>query len=453
MNLEINIPKGASQILRRLEEHGYEAFVVGGCVRDSLLGKVPHDWDITTSALPMEVKALFPRTIDTGLQHGTVTVLAAGQAYEITTYRVDGEYLDGRHPSRVTFTASLEEDLKRRDFTINAMAFSESTGLRDFFGGADDLKKGVIRAVGDPRGRFGEDALRIMRAVRFSAQLGYEIEDKTLRAMKELAPTLKKISAERVAAELEKTLVSPHPERLRLAYECGITAVVLPEFDRCMETPQNNPHHMYNVGEHTIHALENARPDRVLRLALLLHDFGKPDCLTTDEKGIDHFYGHPEVSAELVDRILRRLKYDNLTRKRVVTLARYHDRAVRNTEPGVRKAVIRIGEDLFPLWLEVKRADALAQSTYRREDKLAELDRICRIYEKILEQKDCLSLKDLAVSGNDLIAEGMKPGREIGRVLGAMLEDVVNTPEHNTRDYLLAHWLPKKGRAGSEQSG
>lgn len=443
MNLEINIPKGASQILRRLEEHGYEAFVVGGCVRDSLLGKQPHDWDITTSALPPEVKALFGRTIDTGLQHGTVTVLMAGEAYEITTYRVDGEYLDGRHPSKVTFTASLEEDLRRRDFTINAMAFSESTGIRDFFGGADDLEKGVIRAVGDPFERFGEDALRIMRAVRFSAQLGYEIEDNTLKAMKELAPTLRKISAERVAAELEKTLLSPHPEKLRLAYECGITAVVLPEFDRCMETPQNNPHHMYNVGEHTIHAVENARPDRVLRLALLLHDFGKPDCLTTDEKGIDHFYGHPEVSAALANQILRRLKYDNLTRNKVVTLARYHDRAVRHTQPGVRKAVIRIGEDLFPLWLEVKKADALAQSTYRREEKLAELEKIRRMYEKILENGDCLSLKGLAVSGNDLIAAGMKEGREVGRILGVMLEDVVSTPEHNTREYLLDRYLPK----------
>ena len=441
-DIEIRIPPGAARILRVLEDHGYEAFVVGGCVRDSLLGRNPNDWDITTSALPLQVKALFRRTIDTGLKHGTVTVLMDGEPFEITTYRVDGEYLDGRHPSEVTFTASLQEDLQRRDFTINAMAYSEKKGLQDLFGGLPDFEKGLIRAVGDPAKRFGEDALRIMRAVRFAAQLGYEVEADTVQAMKELAPTLSKISAERIAAELEKLLVSPHPEKLKMAYECGITAVILPEFDRCMETAQNNPHHKYSVGEHTIVSIGNARPDRILRYTMLMHDMGKPSCKTTDEQGIDHFYGHQEVSAQMANDILRRLKSDNETRRSVSRLVRYHDLTCGLTGKSVRKAISLIGEDLFPLYLEVKDADTRAQSDFRFQEKMDYLEEVRLLYRKILEEGDCLSLKDLAVNGKDLIAAGMKPGREIGEVLEAMYRDVIDDPEHNNKEYLMEKYGP-----------
>ena len=441
-DIEIRIPPGAARILRVLEDHGYEAFVVGGCVRDSLLGRNPNDWDITTSALPLQVKALFRRTIDTGLKHGTVTILMDGEPFEVTTYRVDGEYLDGRHPSEVTFTASLQEDLQRRDFTINAMAYSEKKGLQDLFGGLPDLEKCLIRAVGDPAKRFGEDALRIMRAVRFAAQLGYEVEEDTVQAMKELAPTLSKISAERIAAELEKLLVSPHPEKLKMAYECGITAVILPEFDRCMETAQNNPHHKYSVGEHTIVSIGNARPDRILRYTMLMHDMGKPSCKTTDEQGIDHFYGHQEVSAQMANDILRRLKSDNETRRSVSKLVRYHDLTCGLTGKSVRKAISLIGEDLFPLYLEVKDADTRAQSDFRFQEKMDYLEEVRLLYRKILEEGDCLSLKDLAVNGKDLIAAGMKPGREIGEVLGAMYRDVIDDPEHNNKEYLMEKYGP-----------
>ena len=441
-DIEIRIPPGAARILRVLEDHGYEAFVVGGCVRDSLLGRNPNDWDITTSALPLQVKALFRRTIDTGLKHGTVTILMDGEPFEVTTYRVDGEYLDGRHPSEVTFTASLQEDLQRRDFTINAMAYSERKGLQDLFGGLPDLEKGLIRAVGDPAKRFGEDALRIMRAVRFAAQLGYEVEEDTVQAMKELAPTLSKISAERIAAELEKLLVSPHPEKLKMAYECGITAVILPEFDRCMETAQNNPHHKYSVGEHTIVSIGNARPDRILRYTMLMHDLGKPSCKTTDEQGIDHFYGHQEVSAQMANDILRRLKSDNETRRSVSKLVRYHDLTCGLTGKSVRKAISLIGEDLFPLYLEVKDADTRAQSDFRFQEKMDYLEEVRLLYRKILEEGDCLSLKDLAVNGKDLIAAGMKPGREIGEVLEAMYRDVIDDPEHNNKEYLMEKYGP-----------
>ena len=437
----IRIPEQVSTILAKLQESGYEAYIVGGCVRDALLGREPNDWDITTSALPMDVKRIFVKTVDTGLQHGTVTVLAGGKGYEVTTYRVDGVYEDGRHPKTVTFTPSLREDLQRRDFTINAMAYREPGVLVDLFGGQKDLADGVIRAVGDPVQRFSEDALRILRAIRFSAQLGYRIEDETLRAASELAVNLRKISAERIRVELEKTITSDHPALLRTAYEAGITAMFLPEFDQCMETRQNNPHHCYTVGEHILKSMELIRNDRILRLTMLLHDVGKPACLTTDEQGIDHFYGHQEVSASMAQAILKRLKYDNDTISKVVKLVRYHDMQIRLTAPAVRKAVVKIGEDLFPLFLEVKQADLLAQSTYQREDKQEILDEVKRLYAEIIGHGDCLNLKHLAVNGSDLVRMGVKPGREVGDILARMLNDVLDVPSHNDKDYLLGRFV------------
>ena len=437
----IRIPEQVSTILAKLQESGYEAYIVGGCVRDALLGREPNDWDITTSALPMDVKRIFVKTVDTGLQHGTVTVLAGGKGYEVTTYRVDGVYEDGRHPKAVTFTPSLREDLQRRDFTINAMAYREPGVLVDLFGGQKDLADGVIRAVGDPVQRFSEDALRILRAIRFSAQLGYRIEDETLRAASELAVNLRKISAERIRVELEKTITSDHPALLRTAYEAGITAMFLPEFAQCMETRQNNPHHCYTVGEHILKSMELIRNDRILRLTMLLHDVGKPACLTTDEQGIDHFYGHQEVSASMAQAILKRLKYDNDTIRKVVKLVRCHDMQIRLTAPAVRKAVVKIGEDLFPLFLEVKQADLLAQSTYQREDKQEILDEVKRLYAQIIDRGDCLNLKHLAVNGSDLVRMGVRPGREVGDILARMLNDVLDVPSHNDKDYLLGRFV------------
>ena len=426
--------------MEKLQASGHEAYVVGGCVRDALLGREPHDWDITTSALPQEVKEIFDRTVDTGLKHGTVTVMMGREGYEVTTYRVDGVYEDGRHPKEVTFTPNLREDLQRRDFTINAMAYCPSEGLVDLFGGREDLENGVIRAVGDPMQRFSEDALRIMRAVRFSAQLGYEIEPATLAAAKTLAPTLQKISSERLRDELEKILLSDRPDYLRKAYEAGITRQFLPEFDRCMETPQVNPHHCYTVGEHTLKGITLIRSDKILRLTMLLHDIGKPSCRTTDDKGIDHFYGHQDASAEMALGILRRLKYDNDTIRKVTTLVRYHDLSVRLTAPKVRKAVVKIGEDLFPLFLEVKQADLLAQSDYMRDDKQDKLDQLRTIYAGIVARGDCLSLKDLAVKGADIIAAGVAPGKKVGSILSQMLDDVLDVPEHNDKDYLMGRY-------------
>ena len=276
MAIKILLPEKVNMIIETIQAAGFEAYAVGGCVRDSILGRIPDDWDITTSAKPHEIKKLFKRTIDTGIQHGTVTVMLDKDGYEVTTYRIDGEYEDSRHPKEVTFTSNLKEDLRRRDFTINAMAYNEKVGLVDIFEGMSDIEKKVIRCVGDAKERFTEDALRMMRAVRFSAQLGYSIDEDTKNAIKELAPTLQKISAERIQVELVKLVLSPNPDYLKIAYETGITAQVFPEFDLCMETKQNNPHHMYSVGEHTLWSMKHIKADRVLRLAMLFHDMGKP---------------------------------------------------------------------------------------------------------------------------------------------------------------------------------
>lgn len=435
--MELRIPEKAEIILHTLEEAGYEAYVVGGCVRDSILGRSPDDWDITTSAKPEEVKALFRRTVDTGLIHGTVTVMLDKEGFEVTTYRVDGEYEDGRHPKEVSFTASLEEDLKRRDFTINAMAYNPKRGLVDLFGGVQDMENRIIRCVGNPLERFTEDALRILRAVRFSAQLGFSIEGETLKAISVLAPNLKYVSAERIQVELLKLLVSPHPDYLRTAYEAGITKEILPEFDRCMETEQNTPHHCYNVGEHTLQSLLNIRADKVLRLTMLLHDFGKPVVKRTDENGRDHFKTHGPEGEKMAVSILRRLKMDNDTIRKVRSLIKWHDYRPKGEAVSVRKAASLIGEELFPLYLEVQKADILAQSTYRREEKLARLTAVSALYEEILDRGQCISLKTMALTGRDLIDAGYTPGKELGEILEKLLVHVLENPEDNKKEILL----------------
>lgn len=439
--VHIRIPEGAAFVLDHLHKAGYEAYIVGGCVRDSILGRTPEDWDITTSALPAEVKRVFRRTVDTGIQHGTVTVLYDREQFEVTTYRIDGDYVDARHPENVTFTRSLLEDLRRRDFTINAMAYSEETGLVDEFDGLCDIDRRLIRAVGDPVERFSEDALRILRAIRFAAQLGYEIDGGTQRAIAELAPNLQKISAERIRVELEKLLVSDHPEELRRMYALGVLHEILPEFDACMSCPQNNPHHQYNVGEHIIHSVIAVRSDRILRLAMLLHDIGKPPCRTTDEHGIDHFHGHVEKGTEMARAILKRLRYDNDTIQKVTKLVECHDMYMLETPAGVRHGIVKTGKELFPLLMEVKAADTAAQSSYHIEEKRQLWHRWMSLYEEIIARGDPLGRGDLAVSGRDLIGAGVRPGKDLGEILERMLEDVLTEPSHNTREYLLDHYV------------
>lgn len=434
---DIRLPEKVNTIITTLQNAGFEAYAVGGCVRDSILGRQPEDWDITTSATPGETKALFGKTFDTGIEHGTVTVLLDREGFEVTTYRIDGKYEDSRHPKEVTFTRSLKEDLLRRDFTINAMAYNEKEGLVDIFGGLADLKEKRIRCVGEAKARFSEDALRILRGVRFAAQLGFSIEDGTRAGMRELAPTLRNISAERIQTELIKMLVSDRPGLLLEAYELGITAQFLPEFDRLMATEQETPHHMYNVGEHTIHAMENVRADKILRLTMLLHDMGKPALKTMDENGRAHFKKHAFESEKIAENVLRRLKFDNDTLRKVTRLVCYHDYRMPAGAKNVRRAMNRIGEDIFPYYMEVRRADVLAQSMYKREEKIKNLDEIEELYDDIVKKGQCVSLKELAVTGRDLIEAGMEPGKKIGEKLNELLLLVIERPELNTKEELL----------------
>lgn len=435
----IKLPKDVEMILTTLHNNGYEAYVVGGCVRDALLMKTPDDWDITTSAKPHEVKKLFPRTFDTGIQHGTVTVRVNHTNYEVTTFRIEDDYVDGRHPSSVAFTNLLSEDLKRRDFTINAMAYNSTVGLVDLFDGRHDLEHKIIRCVGNAKERFEEDALRILRALRFSAQLHFQIEANTLIAIKECATLLTKISMERVNVELTKLLISNHPEYIQLLYDTGVSKVILPEFDIMMETMQCNPHHCYSVGKHTIETLKHVPNDPILRYSMLFHDLGKPNKKTTDDKGIDHFYGHQKESAIIAHKIMRRLKFDSHSMQLIERYVEHHDCRMEPTLRNVRRNVAHIGKDLFPNFFLIQRADILAQSDYLRDKKLETLSLVETIYKTIIEEEHCLSIKDLKINGKDLLDLGFTAGPRIGQILQSLLNEVLENPEMNQHDTLITY--------------
>lgn len=435
--MRIEMPGHVEQIIEVLGSSGFEAYAVGGCVRDALLGREPGDWDITTSAAPQEVKRLFPRTVDTGLQHGTVTVLMDHCGYEVTTYRIDGEYEDGRHPKSVEFTSSLTEDLKRRDFTINAMAYSHESGIIDEFGGMEDLKNGIIRCVGCAMDRFHEDALRILRAIRFSAQLGFDIEEETKKAISVIAPNLRKVSMERIQVEITKLLMSGHPEAFRKVWETGVSSIVLPEFDAMMECSQNNPYHSITVGEHTLKMLELIPAGRVLRWTALLHDTGKLSTKRAEDDGREFFPGHAEAGAAAAKDILKRFKMDNETIDRVSRLIRWHAYPFHGDRICVRKALNLVGDDIFSDLLIVMEADTRAQSHFEQQQRLEELYKVRDIYHSIVQDGDCYSLKGLAVNGNDLIGAGIRPGKHMGALLNRLLEDVIADQEVNNREELM----------------
>lgn len=436
----MDIPRDVELIINVLEKAGYEAYAVGGCVRDAILGRKPDDWDVTTSALPQDVKRLFRRTVDTGIKHGTVTVLIKSTGYEVTTYRVDGNYTDGRRPDSVRFTSNLLEDLKRRDFTINAMAYNPKTGLVDIFGGHDDLRNKIIRCVGDAKERFGEDALRMLRAVRFAAQLGFNIEDNTMAAIKELAPSIANISEERIREELEKLIISDNPGMIRIAYELGITNIIMPKFDIMMATPQNTIYHIYSVGEHAIHVMEGVRADRILRWTALLHDIGKPKCRTVNSKGQDSFKEHAVVGAPMAREILKSLKADNKTVNIVSKLVECHmDNPVRKEKSmtAMRRSIHKIGKDLYPMFLEIRRADILAKSRIKVDEAMEELTFMEEAYDRIIKAGDCIDIKDMNISGKDLIAMGIGPGREIGEILEYLFDEVLKNPALNEKETLI----------------
>jgi|GEM_PF-385406 len=432
----MQLPESVKKIIHTLEQAGHEAYAVGGCVRDTLLGKEPDDWDITTSAEPEEVKGLFNRTIDTGIKHGTVTVRLDGKSFEVTTYRIDGRYEDGRHPENVTFTKSLEEDLKRRDFTINAMAYNDRTGIVDLFGGESDLENKIIRCVGDPMERFSEDALRMMRAVRFAAKLGFSIEESTRKSITKLKDNLRKVSAERIQVELTKLITSDHPELLETLYETGLTSVFFPEWDTAMTCEQHSRHHCYTVGKHTIVVMQHVRPTKVMRLAAMLHDIGKPQVKRVDKKGIDHFQGHPQLSEVMAEDILKRLKYDNDTIRKVCLLVRYHDERPALNPASIRRCMRDMDVDFDELF-ELKRADNAGKSDYKREEKEAAVDKFEQLVEENRTAGNCTDKKQLAVNGGDLIRNGVEKGPVMGKIIDRLLDDVIEYPSENTKDKLL----------------
>lgn len=437
MNFHISPPAPVLTALHALTAAGYSAYIVGGCVRDALLGKSPHDWDCTTSARPEQVKACFPHyhVIETGMQHGTVTVVIDKMPIEITTYRIDGTYADHRRPDSVTFTDRLEDDLSRRDFTVNAMAYHPERGLIDCFHGQDDLAAHVIRCVGDAASRFDEDGLRILRAMRFASVLDFAIAPDTAAAIHQQKELLHAISVERIYAEMNKLLCGAGAERILTEFS-DVLFTILPELAPMHGFDQRNPHHDYDVYTHTLKALSAIPPEPVLRWAALLHDSGKPHTFTEDERG-GHFYGHAAISVQIAERALRSLKPEKKTLERVLLLVEQHDYVFNGTEKQLKKVVRKFGEDAAMQLLLLHKADVTAQAECHREKRIAESDLLIAMLEKLIAENTCMTLKQLAVGGNDLIAAGVPRGKKIGETLEALLDAVTEGRIENKKDILL----------------
>ena len=435
-NVMIQLPSAVSAALERLERAGFDAYAVGGCVRDSIIGRTPNDWDITTSARPEETAAVFSdlRTIETGIKHGTLTVLYDGMPLEITTYRLDGEYTDNRHPVEVTFSDRVEDDLARRDFTVNAMAYHPKRGIVDLFGGKEDISRRVIACVGEPEMRFYEDGLRILRAIRFAAVLDFSIDPATAEAVHKLSHLLENIAAERIREEFCKLIRGKGAVRILREFS-DVIAQFMPEMGQCVGFLQNTKYHCYDVYEHSIRALEFCKSDDLItRLAVFLHDVGKPHCYTEDAEG-GHFKGHGPIGTEICDRLMRDLRFDNDTRWRVVRLVEYHDREIPAEERSVKRLMRNMSDEDILRLMEVKRCDRLAHAPAYCTPP-PELEQIPTLMRAIREADACLSLKTLKIGGADLIAMGMKPGKELGTILDGLLERVIDGEIPNDRAVL-----------------
>lgn len=443
MKFKINIPSDANELIHTLQNHGHSAYVVGGCVRDSIIGRPIHDWDICTSATPSEMLKIFKdrKVIETGLQHGTITVVVNGEPYEITTYRIDGDYSDNRRPDSVTFTDSLVEDLKRRDFTINAMAYNDDEGLIDPFGGLEDIKDKKIQCVGSAKDRFGEDALRILRAIRFASQLSFTIASDTNREIKQQYKNLENISIERINSEFCKIASSDTFDVLLGTYH-EVFAFFIPEFKDTIGFPQYNPYHAFSVYGHTLSAIGYCESDDLtVRLAVFFHDFGKPHCYQDGEDGVRHFKGHGKVSAEITDTIMKRLRFDNETRNNVVELVHYHDATFEVGKKYVKRWLNKIGEKQFRRLLEVRKADILGQKPDFEQSRIDKINNIEQILDEVIQENECFSLKDLAINGEDVKkAMMLKEGKDIGYWLKVILNKVIDGELNNNRDDLI-YWM------------
>lgn len=440
--MKISIPNDVKFIINILENAGFQAYIVGGCVRDYILNKEPDDWDITTSAKPWEIKECFKtyHLIDQGEKHGTIGVVLHGSVYEITTYRIDGEYSDCRHPEKVEFTNDIISDLSRRDFTINAIAYNEKTGFIDPFNGVNDISNKAIRCVGIPDERFREDALRILRAVRFASVYNFNIEVTTANSLINNRQLLSKIAVERIATEFNKLLCGVNVNYILRRYK-DIFAVFVPELVSTFNCSQNSPHHNKNVWKHTTTAVSNIEPDLILRTVMLFHDIGKPLAKTTDKNGRDHFHNHPRYSAELTKIALERLKYPTNFIKDVVTLLMYHDERKVKNKSEVKMLLNKIGDENFERLLKIQKADILAQSNYLRESKLDDVATAEFLYKKVKSNNECYTLKQLKINGSDLIHLGITNGIQIGNILNTLLQDVINDKIENQKDVLIEQAL------------
>ena len=439
----IRILEEVSHVLDILNKAGFSAYIVGGCVRDSLLKNEPKDWDVASNAKPEEVRKIFEVTKDTGLKYGTITVIIEKTHIEVTTYRIEERYTDRRRPDSVTFTDDLKQDLSRRDFTMNAMAYHPKSGLFDPFKGTGDIKDRIIRAVGDPCERFEEDALRMLRCIRFAVQLRFDIDEGTFDAAKTLCAHASILSAERVSIELTKILMSDNPTKgFVLLEESGLLKYILPEFHECFNTPQNNPYHEFNVAMHCLVSVSNIEKNKILRWTMLLHDIGKAVTRTTDSKDIDHFHGHAEKSVVIAKKVLTSLKFDKKSIEKILKLIKHHDLRGEPSEKLVRRFMNRLGDD-FCRFLKVQRADLVAHNPQYLARGLERLAALEEIYTDIKKRGDCIHLNGLAVNGDDLIAVGFEEGEEIRETLEKLLEVVIDRPEMNEKEKLLT-WIQEK---------
>lgn len=438
MEYKVAIPEGPMAILRTLEQRGYEAYVVGGCVRYALLGREPHDWDIVTDATPTEIIACFDRVIETGLKHGTVTVATGTGQYEVTTFRGDGTYSDGSRPDQVLFTKDIVEDLSHRDFTMNAIAANCKGKIIDPYDGICDIAERLIRCVGDAKARFSEDALRILRALRFSSQFGFDIDPLTAQAIHCCKGYLDYISCERTNKELTGILCGEFAHRILIPYS-DVIAEIVPDIAECVDFKQNNPWHCYDVYRHTVEAIRNIEPDPVLRLTMFYHDIGKPKCYTQDENGVGHFHDHAVISADIARSSLTRLRFNNEVINTVTELVEYHDTRLLPSSRFVLRMLNRIGETQFRRLLKVREADVLSQSELNLQHELDIAANVRVILRRVLEKKEAFTLKDLSVNGDDLIETGMSQGAEVGQALNWLLEEVIDGNVMNERDILLQH--------------
>ncbi|MCC5423436.1 CCA tRNA nucleotidyltransferase, partial [Clostridium botulinum] len=420
-NIKIEIPKGVKYIINTLQENGYEAYIVGGAVRDSLLERKVNDWDITTSANPQEVVNIFEnlgyKIIPTGLKHGTVTILISSIGYEVTTFRVDGEYEDNRHPKEVKFTSNLREDLKRRDLTINAMAYNDKIGLVDYFHGLEDLNNKIIKCVGNSKDRFNEDSLRMLRCIRFASQLNFHMEESIKLNIRELSRNIANVSMERIRDELCKILVSSQPVYgIKNIVELNLMDYIIPELKVCVGFKQHNIHHDKDVYEHILSVVENVPNKLELRLAALLHDIGKPKCFSIGDNGQGHFYGHQKISADMTKDILKRLKFDNKTIDKVDKLVYNHmARYNKLRTPNIKKFINKVGIDNLDDLFELQIADIKGSAKeYHSFDNVLNLKIKCK---KIISEKQPLTIKDLDINGHDLMKLGINQGKEIGIML------------------------------------